>query len=124
MEIKRLLTNLCSPDLEKSKAFYTSLFQFTVDFDSDWFVHLISSGRELELGLIAENHPVVPTEIAGASRGMYLTFVVDDVDQAFEQAKANGYPILLPPEDTEYGQRRMLVQAPEGTVVDISSLMK
>ena len=55
MEIKRLLTNICSTDLEASKQFYTSLFSFKVGYDSDWFIHLVSEGSELELGIISEN---------------------------------------------------------------------
>jgi len=35
------MTNICSDDLAKSRDFYTKLFDFNVDYDSDWFVHLI-----------------------------------------------------------------------------------
>jgi len=32
MNIDRLLTNVCSKDLEKSKEFYVSLFNFNIDY--------------------------------------------------------------------------------------------
>ena len=121
MEIKRLLTNICSLDLKSSKSFYTSLFSFEVDFDSDWFVHLISEGRELELGIISQNSDVVPDETKGSVAGAYLTFVVDDVDKFYEKSQDLGYEALLSPELTSYGQKRMLLVAPEGTVCDVSS---
>jgi len=124
MEIKRLLTNVCSKDLESSKKFYTSLFSFKVDYDSDWFIHLISEGRELELGIISENHEVVPTEARGGISGAYLTFVVEDVDLLYQKAQKLGCNILQPPEITFYGQSRMLLTAPEGTVCDVSSPTK
>lgn len=54
MEIKRLLTNICSEDLEQSRNFSVSLFDFEISFDSDWFVHLVSKGNQLELGIISE----------------------------------------------------------------------
>jgi len=38
MKINHLLTNMCSDYLEQSKLFYTALFDFTVNFDSEWFV--------------------------------------------------------------------------------------
>ena len=121
MKIDRLLTNVCSQNLEESKLFYTSLFSFKVDYDSDWFVHLISEGRELELGIIGQNHDVVPDKVKGKIVGAYLTFVVENVDECFKQCQELGYEIIQEPENTPYGQKRMLLVAPEGTVCDVSS---
>ena len=121
MEIKRLLTNICSSDLEQSKLFYTTLFSFKVDYDSDWFIHLISEGRELELGIISECHSVVPEQTRGKVSGAYLTFVVDDVDSFYKKSQGLGFTALQAPETTSYGQKRMLLVAPEGTVCDVSS---
>ncbi|WP_422381534.1 VOC family protein [Marinicellulosiphila megalodicopiae] len=121
MKINRLLTNVCSQNLEASKQFYTSLFSFNVDYDSDWFVHLISEGRELELGIIAQDHAVVPDQVKGKILGVYLTFVVENVDSCFELSQKLGYEIIQQPEMTPYGQKRMLLVAPEGTVCDVSS---
>ena len=97
MEIKRLLTNICSDDLTASKQFYTSLFSFKLDYDSDWFIHLISEGRELELGIILTDHEIVPAPSKGKVSGAYLTFVVEDVDQFYEKAKDLGYSIYNRP---------------------------
>lgn len=124
MEIKRLLTNICTMNLHETKRFYTSLFSFNIDYDSDWFVHLISEGKELEMGIILEQHQIVPNEAKGRISGMYLTFVVEDVDELFKKAKELGYSIRQPPEITFYGQKRMLLIAPEGTVCDVSSPTK
>jgi len=121
MEIKRLLTNICSTDLESSKMFYTSLLDFTIDFDSEWFVHLVSVGRELEIGLILEGHEIVPEQVRGNIKGCYITFVVENVDSIYIKAQALSYKIIQSPEQTPYGQKRMLIEAPEGTVCDVSS---
>ncbi len=121
IEINRLLTNLCSQNLAESKSFYTSLFDFRIDYDSDWFVHLVSEGRELELGLISESHEVVPDEVRGKPSGVYLTFVVKDVDKLYQKTVKLGYKVIQSPEITFYGQKRMLILAPEGTICDVSS---
>ena len=121
MNIERLLTNVCSNDLDKSKEFYVSLFNFDVDYDSDWFVHLISKGKELELGLISETSEIVPKQAKGKISGVYLTFVVESVDELYLKAKRLEISILQTPENTPYGQKRMIVVAPEGTVCDVSS---
>ena len=123
MEIQRLVTNICAKKLEQSKAFYTSLLNFKVNFDSDWFVQLVSVGKEFELGLIQEGHEIVPERARGKIKGGYITFVVDNVDDLFLKAQELNCNILQSPEPTPYGQKRMLIEAPEGTVCDISSPM-
>ncbi len=121
MKINRLLTNICTSDLEKSKTFYTTLFNLNVEYDSDWFVHLTSSDGDFELGLILQTHEIVPAIAKGKIKGTYLTFVIDDVNSGYHTVKDLDVEILEAPKETPYGQTRMLVLAPEGTVCDISS---
>lgn len=119
--INRLLTNICSDDLVASKNFYTKLFDLEVDFDSDWFVHLMSKDKKLELGIIDRSNELVPKAYRNAPNGFYLTFVVNNADELFEIAKSESFEVLEEPNDTFYGQRRMLLKDPDGTLVDVSS---
>lgn len=121
MKVNRLFVNICSEHLPESKLFYTSLFDFKVDFDSDWFVHLISSDTRLELGIIDKHSELVPEAWRGPSAGSYISFVVDDVDELHKVAAVKGFVIVQAPEDTFYGQRRMLLSDPNGYLVDVSS---
>lgn len=121
MPVDRLLVNLLSTDLPGQKAFYTTLFEVEVAFDSDWFVQLRPAGLGFEIGLIAQNSEIVPAPARGVAQGFYLTLVVAAVDPLFETAREQGYTILQPPHDTFYGQRRLLLQDPCGVVVDISA---
>ena len=121
--INRLLINICSDNLNASKKFYTRLFDFKTNFDSDWFVHLLSKDKQLELGIVDRNHKIVPAAYRNAPKGFYITFVVDNVDQLFEIAKSERLDIVEPPSDTFYGQRRLLLKDPDGTLVDVSSPM-
>lgn len=120
-KINRLMTNICSDNLAASRDFYTKLFDFQVDYDSDWFVHLISNDKQLEVGIISRTSEIVPQGISGAPKGFYMTFVVDNANEAFDIAKREGFDILSGPEDTFYGQRRLLLRDPGGAVVDVSS---
>lgn len=121
--MNRLFANICSANIEKSKDFYMSLFDFKVNFDSDWYVHLTSPENEsLELGMFDKNYDLIPESFSGQASGVYITFVVDDVDTVFEKAKSLGYEIVQEPEPTFYGQNRMLLKDPDGLLVDISSL--
>lgn len=119
--INRLMTNICSGNLSDSRDFYTKLFDFNVDYDSDWFVHLITKDKQLELGIIDRESEIVPTEFQTSPTGFYLTFVVDSVDQLFEIAKSEGFEVVSEPENTFYGQRRLLLKDPNGALIDISS---
>ena len=123
MKINRYLTNICCKDLTLSKQFYTQYFDFEIMFDSDWFVQLTSQNSNTELGLIDINSPLILEEYRNQPTGFYQTYIVDDVD-LFADSLEDSVKILQAAEDTEYGQRRMLVQAPEGSLIDISSLMK
>jgi len=121
--INRILINICSDKLEESKAFYTELFDFTVDFDSDWFVHLVSEKNNLELGIIDRANEIVPKEYQASPQGFYITFVVNNADEVYAMAKEAKYIVVEKPKDTFYGQRRLLLKDPNGTLVDVSSLI-
>ncbi len=120
-KIDRMMTNICSDKLPETRDFYTKLFDFTIDYDSDWFIHLISKNKQLELGIIDRTHEIVPKECQNQPQGFYITFVVENADAVFEMAKNNGFEIIAAPENTFYGQRRVLLKDPNGTMVDVSS---
>lgn len=122
--INRLMTNICSEHLPESRDFYTKLFEFNVNFDSDWFVHLVSKDKQLELGLIDRKNDLVPKGFQTHPQGFYLTFVVEDADQIFEIAKSENFEIVEAPINTAYGQRRCLLKDPNGCLIDISSPIK
>ncbi len=117
------MTNICSDNLSESRDFYSKLFDFKVDFDSDWFVHLISQDRQLELGIIDRKNDLVPKAYQNAPNGFYITLVVENADDIFEHAKKENFEIVEPPTDTSYGQRRLLLKDPSGVLVDVSSLI-
>ncbi len=119
--INRLMTNICSTKLPESRDFYVKLFDFNVDFDSDWFIHLASKDKQLELGIIDQNNGMVPAEFQTQANGFYITFVVDSADEVFEIASKENFEILSEPSDTFYGQRRLLLKDPNGALVDVSS---
>jgi catechol 2,3-dioxygenase-like lactoylglutathione lyase family enzyme len=120
--MQRLLPNLCSDRLSESRDFYVALLNFRVKYDSDWYVQLASTDSPaLELGIIRRDHDLVPEPYQTLPTGMYLTFVVADVDAVYKTACSMGLEILHPPRDEFYGQRRFLTVDPNGCLLDISS---
>lgn len=115
------MTNICSTRLAESRDFYVKLFDFIVDYDSDWFVHLISKDKRLELGIIDQKSELVPDEFKQKPNGFYVTFVVNKVDEVYETAKTENFEVVDQPINTFYGQRRLLLKDPNGCLVDVSS---
>jgi len=79
----RILTNICSNNLQESRDFYIALLGLVVKYDSDWYVQLcLPDNNEIEYGIIQRNHALVPNEYRHMPTGMYVTFVVDDVERS------------------------------------------
>lgn len=120
--MNRAFTSLLVDSVGQSARFYESLLGMTRHFDSDWFVILTHPGiSQLEFGLLDRNNEIVPQEGRMAPQGIIQTFVVDDTDAVFETAKSMDAVIVEPPRDMPYGQRRMLLRDPDGTLIDISA---
>ena len=118
----RCFVNLLSDDLGRLRDWYVDLFGWRVDFDSDWFVHLQAPANDdVELGILRRDHEIVPEELRDARAGVIVTIVVDDVDDLHARAVAGGADVVEAPRDLFYGQRRMLLRDPDGTIVDASS---
>jgi catechol 2,3-dioxygenase-like lactoylglutathione lyase family enzyme len=122
MTVQRILTNLCSDDLPASRDFYVALLDMQVNYNSDWYVQLKNSSHpELELCIIQRSHDLLPKEFQNLPNGMYVTFVVSDVDAIYQRAKAMKLAILQEPKNEFYGQRRFLLTDPSGCLVDVCS---
>ena len=118
----RILTNICSDDLEISKNFYVELLGLNVKYDSDWYVQLCTAdSADIEYGIIKRDHELVPEEYQNKPNGMYVTFVVPDVETVYKKASQMNIPIIQEPRNEFYGQRRFLVKDPNGCLIDICS---
>lgn len=125
MGVSRILSNICADNLFETRDFYVELLGLEVVYDSAWYVLLRSpTNPALELGIIDRHHALVPEAYRGTPTGMYLTIVVEDVDAIHQRAVAQGVTIVQAPVDEFYGQRRLLVADPAGTLVDVSSPWK
>ncbi|WP_306856077.1 VOC family protein [Amycolatopsis roodepoortensis] len=85
---------------------------FEVVMDHGWIVTLADPERpEVQLSLMThdETAPVVPA----------VSIQVDDVDAAYEEAKASGAEIVHELTDEPWGVRRFFVRDPGGHVVNV-----
>ncbi|MGI9615318.1 MAG: VOC family protein [Acidimicrobiales bacterium] len=114
--------NIVASSLPATKAWYVELLGWATEFDSDRFVHLKAPDVPgVELGIIAAGHEIVPPALEPGPAGVLLTVVDDDVDAPRERARGLGHEVIEEPRDLFYGQRRMILRDPAGTLVDVSS---
>ncbi len=112
MEIVRITANLAVADIASAAPFYRDVLGLSeVEFDLGWVTRLTSpdSGASIQLVSTDASAPAVPT----------LSIHVVDVDAAYEEVTALGHEIVHPLTTEDWGVRRFLVRAPDGTVVNI-----
>ena len=120
--MNRAFVNVLCSNVEKSAQFYQDILNMTRHADFGWFVILTHPDMpQLEFGLLDKTHSIVPTAARRPAGGMMMTFVVADLGDVEERAVRYGADAIEPPRDMPYGQRRMILQDPDGTLIDISS---
>lgn len=120
--VSRLFYTILAENVGKTADFYCSILDLKKHFDSDWFVILTpESGPLIELAILDIGNPIVPAEMAERATGGILTFVVQDVHQSHAAATGTNAKIVSPPTAMPYGQERMLIEDPNGQLIDISS---
>lgn len=107
-------------DVAATADFYVRHFRFSPLFAADWYVHLQSvEDAGVNLAILAEDHPTIPEQGRGPSRGVILNFEVADPDAEFARAEAAGLPIVKPLTDEAFGQRHFITRDPGGVLIDV-----
>lgn len=120
--LNRVLFNVLCKDLGESVAFYRKLFGLDTVYESDWFVILTPQGQpSVQIGLIDQVSEFTPRHAWGMHEGTYLTFVVDDVLDVMDRARAMGAEIVSEAVALDYGQTRGLIRDLNGMVIDVST---
>ena len=111
---------LATDQLEECRDFYTTIFGFSVAFEEDWYVHLVTDAG-IQLGFLQPGHPSQPKSMRGAfsGAGIVYSFEVEDVEWEFEKIEEAGVEVLLPVTVEEWGQKHFMIRDPAGMVIDI-----
>jgi len=121
MKLKSFYPVIMTPDVARSKTFYTEHFGFEVTFETDWYVSLKSAQEPpFELALLNSDHPTVPRDFRRSlTGGLILNFEVDDVDSEYERLRTVGLPIHLELRSEDFGQRHFITADPNGVLIDV-----
>jgi uncharacterized glyoxalase superfamily protein PhnB len=112
MTISRAVPNIKSDRPAETRDFFVELLGFEVAMDIDWIVTVASADNPaVQVSIIANDDPAAP----GISVG------VDDVDAVHAKAVEQGFEIVYPLRDEQWGVRRFMLREPSGTVINVVS---
>lgn len=114
MGIRRVVPDLRTTDLERSRGFYGRLGLETV-MDHGWVVALAGE----DSGGNASAQLILVTRDATAAVDPDVSIEVDDVDAAYAEMRAAGAEIVHELRDELWGVRRFFVRDPDGNVVNV-----
>ncbi len=109
--------DLCVDAVDRSVTFYRTLLDLDVLVDHGWYAELGVAGQTL-LAVVERDHETIPAVSGGPPRGVLVSFEVDDAGAVARRAAQMDVPVLVELV-TELGQRHLMVQDPDGAVVDI-----
>lgn len=107
-------------NLQEAKTFYTAWFSFSVAFENEWYLHIVSESG-VQAGFMLPDQPSQPEIFhAGYSgEGVIFSLEVEDVDQAYATANDHNLDIVLTLRCEEWGQRHFSLKDPNGIYLDI-----
>ena len=112
MTISRAVPNIKTERPAETRDFFVDLLGFEVAMDLGWVMTLASpSNPSAQVTIISNDDTSAP----GISVG------VDDVDAVHATAVEQGFEIVYPIRDEEWGVRRFMLREPSGTVVNVVS---
>ncbi|MEZ0356471.1 VOC family protein [Mycobacterium sp. SA01] len=112
MRVNRIIADLPVSDIEAAKGFYTDYLGLsTEEFNLGWVARYTSPDTGANLQLV--------TADATAPESPVISVATDDVDAAYEQARARGYQIVHPLTTESWGVRRFFVRDPDGNVINV-----
>lgn len=108
------------PNLDDAKAFYTSCFSFSVAFENEWYLHLVSE-TGVQVGFMLPDQPTQPEIFQKTydGNGVIFSLEVEDADSAYSEAKEKSLDIVLELRSEDWGQRHFCVKDPNGIYLDV-----
>lgn len=112
MKVKRIVSNVATPDVDKASAFYEEILGLKVLMDLGWIrTYGSSSKMTVQLSVMSEggSGTAVPD----------MSIEVDNVEEALMRVRNAGIPIEYGPANEPWGVRRFFVRDPFGKLINI-----
>jgi catechol 2,3-dioxygenase-like lactoylglutathione lyase family enzyme len=110
--ISRAVPNIRSERPAETRDFFVDLLGFEVVMDIGWVVTVASpTNPSAQVTIVGNDDMAAPG----------ISVEVGDVDAAHAKAEEQGFEIVYPLRDEEWGVRRFMLREPSGTVVNVLS---
>lgn len=113
--IRRIVPNIYSHDIEKSKEFYTGFLEMELAMDMEWILTFVSKENPTAQISIFQQEKDKPLD----NSAIFLSIEVADVDLMHEQAIAQGIEIVYPITNESWGVRRFFVKDPNRATINL-----
>ncbi len=106
--------------IDKAKEFYLAYFGFSVAFENEWYLHLISDSG-IQVGFLLPDQPTQPAIFHNlyTGSGVIFSLEVENVDSAYTEAMEKSLNINLELRSEEWGQHHFCIKDPNGINLDI-----
>ena len=112
MKVKRITSNVETPDVERASAFYHDILGLTLVMDLAWIRTYGSDAKmTVQVSFASEGGSGTPVPD--------LSIEVDDINTAFARVQKAGIPIEYGPVSEPWGVRRFYVRDPFGKLINI-----
>lgn len=104
--------------VEESRDFYIKYLGAKVTFDCGWYVNLEFGNKSSTLQFMS---PQQPEQQLSSGSGLMYNFLVENVDQEYQNLTDSGLTVIVPIEDHPWGDRGFAIQDPNGISLYIHS---
>lgn len=112
MNVKRIVSNVASADIEKATAFYKNILGLKVLMDLGW-IRTYGSNAKMTIQVS------VMSEGGSGTAVPEMSIEVDDLDDALTRVREAGIAIEYGPASEPWGVRRFFVRDPFGKLINI-----
>lgn len=115
INILRIVPNIYSIDMEKSKQFYIDFLNMELLMDMKWI--LTFGSKKSPNSQISILH--FDKKIKLDNSAIFLSIEVSEIDALYEKAKKLKYEIVYPITDESWGVRRFFIREPNGATINL-----
>lgn len=112
MKVRRIVSNVAAPDLEKADGFYKEVLGLPVLMDMGW-IRTYGSGANMTIQVSVMSEGGSGTSVPD------MSIEVDDVEDALMRVRQAGIRIEYGPTTEAWGVRRFFVRDPFGKLINI-----
>jgi uncharacterized glyoxalase superfamily protein PhnB len=107
-------------NLIAAKDFYLDNFNFSVAFENEWYLHLVSEAG-IQVGFMLPNQPTQPEIFKPAfnGSGVIFSFEVSDAESAYAMAREKSLDVVLDLREEDWGQFHFCLKDPNGVYLDV-----